>query len=48
MMARSPLTFGLFYVLVGYYAVYYTLVLRKSQLLGPADIEEESSAAAPS
>jgi hypothetical protein len=48
MMARSPLTFGLFYVLVGYYAVYYTLVLRKSQHLGPADIEEESSAAAPS
>jgi len=47
MMVRSPLTFGLFYVLVGYYVCYYTLVLRKSKHLGPEDIEEEPSAAAP-
>jgi hypothetical protein len=48
MMARSPLTFGLLYVLVGYYVCYYALVLRKSKHLGPEDIEEGSSAAAPS
>jgi len=30
-MARSPLTIGLFFVLMGYYVFYYTLVLRNSK-----------------
>jgi len=30
-MMRSPLTFGLFFVLVGYYVCYYSAVLRKSK-----------------
>jgi len=47
-MVRSPLTFGLLYVLVGYYVCYYALVLRKSRHLSAEDIEEGSSAAAPS
>jgi uncharacterized membrane protein YuzA (DUF378 family) len=35
----SPLTVGIFYVLVGYYVCYYSLVLWKSKHLKPEDIE---------
>jgi hypothetical protein len=38
--ARSPLTMGLFFVLVGYYACFYSLVLLRSRTerLGIADV----------
>jgi hypothetical protein len=38
-MLKSPLTVGIFFVLMGYYVCYYGLVLRKSKLLNAADIE---------
>ena len=44
-MVRSPLTLGIFFVLVGYYACYYSLVLRKSKHLKTEDIEGASVAA---
>jgi len=37
-MVSSPLTFGLFYVLVGYYVCYYSVVLRKSKHLTPEEL----------
>ena len=46
-MVRSPLTVGLFFVLMGYYVCYYGLVLRKSKHLNAADIEMISDAATP-
>jgi hypothetical protein len=36
-MARSPLTVGLFFVLVGYYVCYYSLVLRKAKRVENTD-----------
>jgi hypothetical protein len=45
-MVRSPLTVGLFFVLIGYYVCYYGFVLWKSKHLGAADLE--SPVAAPS
>jgi hypothetical protein len=42
---QSPLTVGLFFVLVGYYVCYYSLVLWKSKHLKPDDIEVVSAAA---
>jgi hypothetical protein len=38
-MVRSPLTLGTFFVLIGYYVCYYSLVLRKSKHLELADLE---------
>jgi hypothetical protein len=37
-MARSPLTVGLFFVLVGYYVCYYSLVLRKAKHVAPENV----------
>lgn len=44
-MVRSPLTVGIFFVLVGYYVCYYGLVLWKSRHLKAEDIEGASVAA---
>ncbi len=44
-MVRSPLTLGIFFVLVGYYVAYYGLVLWKSKHLKTEDIEGASFAA---
>jgi hypothetical protein len=46
-MVRSPLTVGLFFVLMGYYVCYYGLVLWKSKHLNVADIEVIPAAATP-
>lgn len=43
-MVRSPLTLGIFFVLVGYYVCYYGLVLWKSKHLKAEDIEGASVA----
>lgn len=45
-MVSSPLTIGIFFVLVGYYLWYYAWVLWKSKHLRPDDIEAASPAAA--
>ena len=45
-MVRSPLTLGIFFVLVGYYVCYYSLVLLKSRHLKTEDIEGASITAA--
>ena len=44
-MVRSPLTLGIFFVLVGYYVCYYSLVLWKSKHISTEDIEGASVAA---
>jgi hypothetical protein len=44
-MVQSPLTVGIFFVLMGYYLCYYSLVLWKSKHLKAADIEVVSAAA---
>ena len=44
-MVRSPLTLGIFFVLVGYYVCYYSLVLWKSRHLKTEEIEVASIAA---
>jgi hypothetical protein len=41
---RSPFTVGVLFVLVGYYACYYGLVLWKSKHLKPEDMEDTSTA----
>ena len=46
-MVRSPLTVGVFFVLVGYYLYYYGWVLWKSKHLKPEDIESAPASAAP-
>jgi hypothetical protein len=46
-MVRSPLTVGIFFVLMGYYVCYYSLVLRKSKHLDAADIEVIPAALTP-
>jgi hypothetical protein len=46
-MVRSPLTVGIFFVLMGYYVCYYSLVLWKSKHLNAADIEVIPAAATP-
>jgi hypothetical protein len=43
-MVRSPLTVGIFFVLMGYYLCYYGWVLWKSKHLQAADIEVVSAA----
>jgi hypothetical protein len=45
-MVRSPLTVGIFFVLLGYYLCYYSWVLWKSKHLDAADIEGASASAA--
>jgi hypothetical protein len=45
-MVRSPLTVGIFFVLVGYYVCYYGLVLWKSKHLKAVDMEAASAATA--
>ncbi len=37
-MLRSPLTLGLFYVLVGYYVCYYSIVLWKAKRVTAEEI----------
>jgi hypothetical protein len=46
-MLRSPMTVGIFFVLMGYYVCYYSLVLWKSKRLNAADIEVIPAAATP-
>ncbi len=47
-MARSPLTLGLLFVVVGYYSSYYSGVLWKSKRISPEDLEvAPTSTAAP-
>jgi hypothetical protein len=46
-MVRSPMTVGIFFVLMGYYVCYYSLVLRKSKQLNAADIEVVPAPATP-
>lgn len=38
-MVRSPLTVGLFFVLIGYYVCYYSLLLYKSKHIKQEDVE---------
>jgi hypothetical protein len=38
-MVKSPLTLGLFFVLIGYYVCYYSRVLWKARRITPADLE---------
>ncbi len=44
-MVRSPLTLGIFFVLVSYYVCYYSLVLLKSRHLNTEEIEGVSISA---
>ena len=41
-MFASPLTIGLFFVLMGYYVCYYTVVLRKSKLIPAAAADTQA------
>jgi hypothetical protein len=43
-MLRSPLTVGLFFVVVGYYVCYYSLVLRKSKRVTAEEVRSGTSA----
>lgn len=45
-MVQSPLTVGIFFVLVGYYLCYISLMLWKSKHLKPVDMEAASAAPA--
>jgi len=45
-LVRSPLTVGIFFVLIGYYVCYYSFVLWKSKHLKPEDTETASVAPA--
>jgi hypothetical protein len=38
-LAKSPLTLGMLYVVIGYYVCYFGVVLWKSKRIGPEDIE---------
>ena len=46
-MVRSPVTVGLFFVLIGYYVCYYSRVLWKSKHVNAEDLEAPSVAAPP-
>ena len=46
-MVKSPLTVGLFFVLIGYYVCYYGRVLWKSRRVSPADLEAPAAASDP-
>lgn len=43
-LVQSPLTLGLFFVLIGYYVYYYSQLLWKSRHLKPADLETPAPA----
>ena len=43
-MLRSPLTLGLFYVLVGYYVCYYSIVLWKAKRVTAEDLSPGATA----
>jgi hypothetical protein len=43
-MVQSPMTVGLFFVLIGYYVCYCSVVLWKSKHIGAEDIEVPSAA----
>jgi hypothetical protein len=42
-MTRSPITTGLFSLVIGYYVVYYSAVLWKSKHISPEDLEAGAS-----
>jgi hypothetical protein len=44
-LVRSPLTIGLYFVLMGYYVCYYSVVLWKSKHVGTAAMEAASNTA---
>jgi hypothetical protein len=44
-LVRSPLTIGLYFVLMGYYVCYYSVLLWKSKHAGTAGIEAASNTA---
>ena len=44
-MVQSPITVGLFFVLIGYYVCYFSIVLWKSKHIKAEDFEESSAAA---
>jgi len=46
-MVKTPLTLGLFFVLIGYYVVYYSRVISKSKRITPADLERQRRAPDP-
>jgi hypothetical protein len=46
-MVKSPLTAGIFFVLVGYYVCFYSLVLWKSKRLDRANLEVVSAPSTP-
>jgi hypothetical protein len=46
-MVKSPLTVGILFVLVGYYAWYYSWLLWKSKHLDAADIEADPAVTTP-
>jgi hypothetical protein len=44
-MVRSPLTVGLFFVLMGYYVCYYSVVLWKSKRVTAEEIKSSDPTA---
>ncbi len=42
-MVQTPLTLGLFFVLIGYYVCYYGRVIWKSKRITPADLEASAT-----
>jgi hypothetical protein len=42
-MVKTPLTLGLFFVLIGYYVCYYSRVIWKSKRITPADLEASAA-----
>jgi hypothetical protein len=46
-IGRSPLTAGIFFVMIGYYVCYYGLVLRKSKHITPGDLEAPATPSDP-
>jgi len=46
-MVKTPLTLGLFFVLIGYYVCYYSRVIWKSKRITPADLEASATRSEP-
>ena len=46
-MVKTPLTLGLFFVLIGYYVCYYSRVISKSKRITPADLEASATRSEP-
>jgi len=42
-MVKTPLTLGLFFVLIGYYVCYYSRLIWKSKRITPADLEASTT-----